>query len=529
MLPSERRLALQALIASTLAFTTCFAAWVMYGVLVTSLMDARVVTLDAAQLGWLIGLPALTGALARLPVGVFTARLGGRPVFAALMLLTACGAVAVSFADDFWGLAGAGLLLGFSGASFTAGSALIEVWFPRHRRAVALSAFSAGGVGAAVSAVVAPALLRAVTDGGAHLDGWRALPRLYAAALIVVAGLFYILSTNRTPSTASPPPLTQQLSQQLACLRRVSVWRFGLYDLFTFGSFVTLAQWLIPYYMNVYGVTLASAGLLSVLFTLPSTLARAVGGGLLDRFGARVVMSGALGVPAVCAALLLIPKALIEAPRGEVLARSAGTVAAVSAGEVVIGAEHYPLIAAPDADKGLPARDDDAFFFPRMRAWEEPVVMVGEVVAQRQRVARGVTQIYFQANIGVFTALVALLGVAIGIGAAVIDRKVPAYFPGEVSAVGGLVSAFGALGGFILPVVFGYLLLLSGLWTSAWSVIFLLAAACAAWMRRVIQRMNAQHAPTIQHQIDHTIPVETFTVCAYAARATAPPAAPQRL
>ena len=52
---SDQSRALTVLVVNTLAFTVCFAAWTMNGVLVTYLVDSGVFAWDAAQMGWLIG------------------------------------------------------------------------------------------------------------------------------------------------------------------------------------------------------------------------------------------------------------------------------------------------------------------------------------------------------------------------------------------------------------------------------------------------------------------------------------------
>ena len=57
---------------STVAFTICFAAWMMNGVLVTYLVDNNVFSWGPVQLSWLIGIPVLTGAIFRLPLGILT-------------------------------------------------------------------------------------------------------------------------------------------------------------------------------------------------------------------------------------------------------------------------------------------------------------------------------------------------------------------------------------------------------------------------------------------------------------------------
>ena len=75
---TENRQALIVLTMNTLAFTVCFAVWTMNGVLVTFLVDQGVFSWDKAQIGWLIGIPVLTGSVMRLPIGELTDKYGGR-------------------------------------------------------------------------------------------------------------------------------------------------------------------------------------------------------------------------------------------------------------------------------------------------------------------------------------------------------------------------------------------------------------------------------------------------------------------
>ena len=62
---AERKPAIVALVMSTVAFTVCFACWVINAVLVTYLVSNGAYAFDQAQVGWLMALPILTGALSR--------------------------------------------------------------------------------------------------------------------------------------------------------------------------------------------------------------------------------------------------------------------------------------------------------------------------------------------------------------------------------------------------------------------------------------------------------------------------------
>jgi NNP family nitrate/nitrite transporter-like MFS transporter len=51
----------------------------------------------------------------------------------------------------------------------------------------------------------------------------------------------------------------------------------------------------------------------------------------------------------------------------------------------------------------------------------------------------------------------------------------------------------GGLGGFILPIAFGALNDLTGIWQSCFMLLFLLVLTCLAWMHVAIRRME-RHA-----------------------------------
>ena len=69
----------------------------------------------------------------------------------------------------------------------------------------------------------------------------------------------------------------------LAPLKHVRVWRFSLYYFLVFGGYVALSLWLPKYYIDVFGLPLGQAALLTALFVFPSGIIRAPGGWLSDR------------------------------------------------------------------------------------------------------------------------------------------------------------------------------------------------------------------------------------------------------
>src|SRR4029079_9124589 len=147
------------LIVSTLAFTVCFAVWMMFGV--TGIPIREQLGLDSTQFGLLTATPVFTGALFRLPLGIWTDRFGGRIIM--LLLLVGC-AVPLwlsSYATALCQFLALGLALALVGASFSVGTPYVARFFPKERRGFVMGVFGAGTVGAALNMFVAPSLISA--------------------------------------------------------------------------------------------------------------------------------------------------------------------------------------------------------------------------------------------------------------------------------------------------------------------------------------------------------------------------------
>ena len=401
----------QALILSTAAFTVCFAVWTLFSIV--GIKIKQELNLDDSEFGLLVATPVLTGALSRLFLGLLSDRFGGRPVFALLMLLTAVAVYAVSVVSRYPLFLAAALGLGFSGGAFAVGVSYVSNWFDRAQQGTALGIFGAGTVGTALTTFGAPLLVGAL--------GWRETVQIYAAVLAISAVAFYLL-TREDPASAARAAGTvkpRRLADQLSPLARLQVWRFSLYYFFVFGAFVALASWLPRYYMGMYGMSLAQAGLLTTAYALPAAAFRAMGGWISDRIGARTVMYLTFIVSCVACFVLSYP------------------------------ATDYVV-------HGI----------------EGPIAFSFEIV------------------LPVFVVLTMVLGFFMAIGMAAVYKHIPVYYPNHVGAVGGLVGAIGGLGGFFLPIAFGVMNDLTGVWTSCFMLLFVLVAAALAWMHGAIRLME---------------------------------------
>jgi NNP family nitrate/nitrite transporter-like MFS transporter len=98
----------------------------------------------------------------------------------------------------------------------------------------------------------------------------------------------------------------------------------------------------------------------------------------------------------------------------------------------------------------------------------------------------------FNLNFGIspwaFIGLVFVLGFFMSLGKAAVYKHIPAYYPNDVGAVGGLVGMLGGLGGFVLPLLFGWLNDVTGLWSSCFMALFVLVIVAFGLMHTVVRR-----------------------------------------
>ncbi|MCO3554464.1 NarK/NasA family nitrate transporter, partial [Pseudomonas aeruginosa] len=343
---------------STLSFAVNFAVWTMFSIIGIRIKDE--LGLSESQFGLMVALPILTGSLVRLPLGLITDRFGGRIVFFIHMLLVAIPIYGLAFASQYWHYLVLGLFVGLAGGSFAVGIAYTSAWFEKERQGTAM-------------------------------------------------GIFGAAEASQRPT----------LAKQLAPLAELRVWRFGLYYFFVFGGFVALALWLPKYYIAEYGLDLKTASFITMLFTLPSGLIRALGGWFSDHYGARSVNWGVFWVCLVCLFFLSYPQTTM-------------TIHGIQ-GDLSLGI-------------GL--------------------------------------------NVWLFTFLVFVVGIAQGFGKASVYRIIHDYYPSNMGTVGGMVGVIGGLGGFCLPILFGYAADHIGVRSSCFMLLFGLTVVCMVWMHYAIKQQR---------------------------------------
>lgn len=105
--------------------------------------------------------------------------------------------------------------------------------------------------------------------------------------------------------------------------------------------------------------------------------------------------------------------------------------------------------------------------------------------------------IKFSISVGLvpFVALIFVLGFFMSLGKAAVYKHIPVYYPHHVGSVGGLVGMIGGLGGFVLPILFGVMNDLTGVWTACFMLLFGLVVIALTWMHISILRMERAAIP----------------------------------
>ena len=85
-------------------------------------------------------------------------------------------------------------------------------------------------------------------------------------------------------------------------------------------------------------------------------------------------------------------------------------------------------------------------------------------------------------SLPIFVFLSIILGFFMSLGTAAVYKHIPVYYPKDVGAVGGIVGMIGGLGGFILPICFGIMNDLIGVYTSCFMLLFTITGIALVWM-----------------------------------------------
>ena len=114
----------------------------------------------------------------------------------------------------------------------------------------------------------------------------------------------------------------------------------------------------------------------------------------------------------------------------------------------------------------------------------------------------GPTTFHIGLNVYVFTILMFILGIAMAFGKASVFKYVSDDYPGNIGTISGIVGLAGGLGGFILPIMFGALMDLTGVRSRAFMLMYGVVWVSLIWMywtevrsREIMGKNTSQLSP----------------------------------
>lgn len=258
------------LLAAFLYFDFCFAVWVLNGAMGPFISEQFHLT--QGQVGLMVSVPTLAGALMRFPLGVLSQYIGRKRAaiveMSAIVIALLYGSL---FVKTYHNVLAMGVLLGIAGASFGIALSLGAGWFPAKYKGLAMGIAGAGNSGTAVAALFAPRL--------ASHYGWQHVYGFAAAAMLLPLLVMIVLA--KEPSDIE----RQSLRSHVQCLWEKDGWAFNMIYVITFGGFIGLATFLPSFYFTQFHVSKIEAGSLTVLATITGSATRVVGGWMADRIG----------------------------------------------------------------------------------------------------------------------------------------------------------------------------------------------------------------------------------------------------
>lgn len=265
------------LLLGTVSFTVCFAAWGLISAFAPTFRQRF--HLSATQTAFLVAVPVLLGALARIPIGMLADRFGGRSVFTVLMLFVAVPVVLVPSAENYRHLLIVAFLLGMAGSSFAVGVGYVSRWYSMESQGGALGVYGLGNIGQSAAVFVGPLVATAL--------GFRTVYLGMTVILIVWAGIFVALARN-APQTTRPKGLSEMLG---VLAHQPLAWALAAFYFLTFGGFVAFSIYLPTLLRDQFSLKPADAGFRTAGFVVLATLCRPLGGWLSDRIGGSRVLS----------------------------------------------------------------------------------------------------------------------------------------------------------------------------------------------------------------------------------------------
>lgn len=308
----------------TLAFFAGFAGVSAYGPVIAKLKQSM--NLDPLWMALLAACPALTGSLLRIPFGAMVDRTGGKKPIVVLLSLAAAGVAGMTIMFSIAPTPTAahyplflvfGMLCGCGIAVFSVGIPSVSYWYPQKRQGRALALYAGlGNLAPGIFALILPGLVTAIGFTLSYIF-WLGLLFLLLASFGIYMKDAPYFQYQQLGIQIDPDALLHTCGQELipsgqamdSLKKAAADWRTWILTFFyfvSFGGFIALTVWLPTYWAEFYATGLVTAGLLTALYSLSSSVLRVVGGYAADGIGGENLVLASFVAVAIGALLMAL-------------------------------------------------------------------------------------------------------------------------------------------------------------------------------------------------------------------------------
>jgi len=284
---------------SWFSFFLCFFAWFGIAPLMAIVRDE--LNLTQAQVGNTIIASVAITIVARLAIGSLCDRIGPRISYSLLLIFASLPVMGIGLSHSYESFLLFRLGIGVIGASFVITQYHTSVMFAPNCVGTA-NATSAGwgNLGGGVTQIVMPLVFAAFVGlGYTDAVSWR-LSMVIAGAVCFVTGIAYFFLTQDLPNgnfkdlraRGEMPAKEKARGTFLLAAKDPRVWALFLVYGACFGIELTINNIAALYFIDYFGLGLATAGLVAGLFGLMNIFARTTGGVIGDKFGQRAGLKG---------------------------------------------------------------------------------------------------------------------------------------------------------------------------------------------------------------------------------------------
>ncbi len=275
-----------------LAFFVCFFAWFAVAPLMPvirgefKLTGDQIANINIAAVGITI--------LVRMAIGPVCDKYGPRLTYTALLVLGAIPVIGIALATSYKSFLVFRLAIGAIGASFVITQYHTSVMFAPNVVGTANATVGGwGNAGGGVTQTVMPLILAAIVSLGVQQTmGWR-LAMIVPGVMMLIVAVLYWRYTQDTPEGNIPELRARGVTVEsgkkggLAVFKQAAanyrVWMLAITYGACFGVEIFIHAVAASYYVDRFGLSLASAGFAAGSFGLLALFARALGGLASDR------------------------------------------------------------------------------------------------------------------------------------------------------------------------------------------------------------------------------------------------------